>query len=317
MSKSFFGIFTRGLAMGAADVVPGVSGGTIAFITGIYEELVDSIGRIDIKALRLLFKEGIKSFFIYINGKFLISLLLGIGLSIVLLARFITYLLATFPIVVWAFFFGLILASAVFIGRDMNWKKSPELLAFAIGILIAYSISTMTPSGTEVSLVYVFVSGAIAICAMILPGISGSFILLLLGSYSTVFGAIGHFTEDVASNAPIIAAFGIGAIIGLLSFSKLLKYLFQNHRAYTIAVLTGFMLGSLAKVWPWKETLSTRINSKGEEVPLLQNNISPLRFQEITGGDSQIFLACISLIIGIAIVYFLARVDDKSKVARA
>jgi putative membrane protein len=153
-------------------------------------------------------------------------------------------------------------------------------------------------------------SGAIAICAMILPGISGSFILLLLGSYTTIFGAIGHFTDDIAGNSPIIAAFGIGAVIGLLSFSKLLKYLFQSHRAITIAILTGFMIGSLNKVWPWKEVISTRVNSKGEEVPLLQNNIAPGDFLELTGSDPQIALAIGMAVLGVLIVYLLSRVDS-------
>ena len=294
-----------------ADVVPGVSGGTIAFITGIYEELIESIGKFDGKAVKMLFKEGPMALFRHVNGSFLLALGLGIATSIVGLARLITHLLDTYPVQLWSFFFGLILASAVYIGTHVKWSGVREYIALILGVIVAYFISVATPSGGDVGLIYVFFSASIAICAMILPGISGSFILLLLGSYATVFGAIGHFTDDPATHAPVIAAFGAGAVIGLLSFAKLLNYLFSNYRPITMAVLTGFMLGSLAKVWPWKETITTRINSKGKEVPLLQDNISPLNYAEINGATPDILIPVLLALLGIVVVYLLSRVDSK------
>jgi putative membrane protein len=306
-------LFLKGLAMGMADVVPGVSGGTIAFITGIYEELIASIGKIDAKALRVLTKQGPMAFFQHINGPFLLALGLGIAISIVSLSRLITYLLDTYPVQVWSFFFGLILASAVYIGSKVKWSHFKEYLALIIGAIVAYLISIASPSGGEVGLVYVFFSASIAICAMILPGISGSFILLLLGSYATVFGAIGHFADEPTVYAPVIATFLAGALIGLLSFAKLLNYLFSNFKTLTIAVLTGFMLGSLAKVWPWKETLSTRLNSKGKEVPLDQANISPSEYAEISGVSVDLMIPILLALLGIVMVYLLSRVDSKKE----
>lgn len=315
MSKrNYPNIFFKGLAMGMADVVPGVSGGTIAFITGIYEELIESIGTFDGKALKILFKEGPMALFRHVNGPFLLTLGLGIVTSIVGLARLITYLLDTFPVQLWSFFFGLILASAIYIGAQIKWSGVKEYIMLILGAIIAYFISVATPSGGDVGLIYVFFSASIAICAMILPGISGSFILLLLGAYSTVFGAIGHFTDDPATHAPVIAAFGAGAVIGLLSFAKLLNYLFSNHRPITIAVLTGFMLGSLAKVWPWKETITTRVNSKGIEVPLLQDNITPWIYADINGIAPDILIPALLSILGIVVVYLLSRVDSKKNI---
>lgn len=297
--------------MGMADVVPGVSGGTIAFITGIYEELIGTISKIDQEALKVLFKEGIGAFMTHINARFLISLGLGIGLSIFSLARLITHSLKTYPVLVWSFFFGLILASAVYIGRQISWRSMPNVLVAALGTAIALWIGMSTPSGGDVGLPYVFLSGAIAICAMILPGISGSFILLLMGSYATIFGALGHLSEDFSTNIPIVAVFAIGALVGLLSFSKILKYLFAKQRELTLAVLTGFMLGSLWKVWPWKKTISTRINSKGEEVPLIQDNVSPEMYEKLVGDSHQLGFALILAALGVAIVFLLALIDSK------
>ncbi|NNC82567.1 MAG: DUF368 domain-containing protein [Flavobacteriales bacterium] len=302
-------VFFKGMAMGAADVIPGVSGGTIAFITGIYQELVDSIGRLDQESLKVLFKKGPLPFYRHINGPFLLSLGLGIILSIVALAKFISTLLAEQPVLVWSFFFGLIIASAVYIGKDIKWTRPAELITFIVGACIAYVITTLTPSGGEVGLLYVFMSGAIAISAMILPGISGSFILLLLGSYATVLGAIGDLFDDLVAHGKIIVVFAAGALIGLIGFSKILRYLFKSHYRITIAMLTGFMLGSLAKVWPWKETLSTRINSKGEEVPLLQDNIWPTTYAEIGIGEPLLLPAIGMFLLGLAIVYLLSRMD--------
>ena len=300
-----------------ADVIPGVSGGTIAFISGIYEELVDSIGRLDAKALKVLMKEGPVAFFKYINGAFLLTLVSGIAVSIITLANFITGLMITEPIKLWSFFFGLIVASAIYIGKDIKWGSAKNLLAFVIGTGIAYYISIASPTGGEVGLPYIFFSGALAICAMILPGISGSFILLLLGAYATVFGAIGSISSDLMGALPIILVFLLGAFFGLLSFAKLLKWLFAHYHELTLALLTGFMVGSLNKVWPWKEVLETRINSKGEEVPFLESNVSPSTFESIMGIPPEIGWACVMAIIGMAIVLILSRLSPKDSPSAA
>lgn len=304
--KRFALLFLKGLSMGMADVIPGVSGGTIAFITGIYEELVESIGKLDAKALRVLFSKGPIACFKHINGAFLLSVASGIAVSIIGLARFITGLMENEPIKLWSFFFGLIIASAVFIGKDIKWSVPKNLIALVIGAVAAYFISIASPTTGEVGLVYVFFSGAIAICAMILPGISGSFILLLLGSYATIFGAIGGLSDAPVENLPVIMVFLVGAFIGLLSFAKLLKWLFAHYRNLTMALLTGFMIGSLSKVWPWKEVLSYRINSKGESVPFLESNISPGNYELLIGQSPELFWAIGLALVGMGIVWALS-----------
>jgi len=316
MAKSRYPvIFFKGMAMGMADVIPGVSGGTIAFISGIYEELVDSIGKLDMKALNVLRKKGIAAAFNYINGTFLVSLVAGIALSILGLAKFITHLMVDEPIKLWSFFFGLIVASALFIGKDLKWNSLKNLIGLAVGTAIAYYISVASPAGGEVGYFYIFFSGALAICAMILPGISGSFILLLLGSYATIFGAIGGLSTDPLASAPIILVFLLGAFSGLLSFAKVLKWLFAHYRELTMAILTGFMVGSLNKVWPWKEVLETRINSKGEEVPFLETNISPRAYEALNGLPAELEWACIMALVGIAIVLVLSYLSPKEEMA--
>ena len=201
---------------------------------------------------------------------------------------------------------GLIIASAVFIGKDIKWSVPKNLIALVIGAVAAYFISIASPTTEEVGLVYVFFSGAIAICAMILPGISGSFILLLLGSYATIFGAIGGLSDAPVENLPVIMVFLVGAFIGLLSFAKLLKWLFAHYRNLTMALLTGFMIGSLSKVWPWKEVLSYRINSKGESVPFLESNISPGNYELLIGQSPELFWAIGLALVGMGIVWALS-----------
>lgn len=279
-------IFLKGMAMGAADVVPGVSGGTIAFISGIYEELITSINRINYRALSLLKKQGFISFWNYINGKFLISLLLGIGTSIFTLARFIKWILEHHPVQIWSFFFGLVLASIFYLFKDLKkWNLSVFLL-FLLGAALAYLITVLPPASHEIRLGFLFLCGALAICAMILPGISGAFILLLLGAYQTLLSAVSSFQIG------IIAVFALGAISGLLSFSRLLKWLFTHFKNATLATLTGFVAGSLFKIWPWKQAISFYTNANGELKPLVEKNIFPYisNTYEIAGAFS---LMCI------------------------
>jgi putative membrane protein len=299
--KDYILLTAKGLAMGAADVVPGVSGGTIAFITGIYEELLETINSVNFTALKKLKSEGLKGFWKHINGNFLVALFLGIGISIVSLAKLITYLLEHHAVLLWAFFFGLILSSIYLVGKKIAKWDVTKIIGLVVGSGIAFYITLLPPMENPNALWYVFVSGAIAICAMILPGISGSFILLLLGSYEMVLGAI----KDVKIS--IIVVFAAGCLTGLLSFSKLLNWMFKKHHDLTIAVLTGFLIGSLNKIWPWKTTISTRINSHGEIVPFIQENIMPNHFD----GNPHILLAIGMAIFGLALIIVLEKAASK------
>ncbi len=243
----------KGACMGAADVIPGVSGGTIAFIMGIYDEFVGSLASINAEAVKLLFSGRFKEFWKHINGSFLLSLFVGIGFSIVALAGLMQYLLANQPIQTWAFFFGLIIASSLFIVRGIKGWAVREVLFLIFGVILGVVICTLTPTQTPDALWFIFLSGAIAICAMILPGISGSFILLILGKYQFIMGAISDLVSgvDIVRNLIIIGIFGIGAIFGILAFSKFLHWLLARWQKETMIVLAGFIIGSLVKVWPW------------------------------------------------------------------
>ncbi len=243
----------KGACMGAADVIPGVSGGTIAFIMGIYDEFVGSLASINMEAVRLLFSGKFKEFWKHINGAFLLSLFIGIGCSVVLLAGAMQYLLEHHPIQTWAFFFGLIVASSLFIIRGIKGWGVREVLFIIFGIVLGVVICTLTPTQTPDALWFIFLSGALAICAMVLPGISGSFILLILGKYEFIMGAISDLVSGVnfGQNLLILSVFGIGVVIGILAFSKFLHWLLARWQKETMIVLAGFIIGSLVKVWPW------------------------------------------------------------------
>jgi putative membrane protein len=297
-----YGLLTlKGIAMGAADVVPGVSGGTIAFISGIYEELIDSINNINLGALKVWKNEGFKSFWNHINGTFFVFLFAGIAISIVSLAKIVSHLLEVHPVLIWSFFFGLIIASVWLIAKSIEKWSPTSIGMMVLGALVAYYITTINSVASVDASWYVLLSGAIAICAMILPGVSGAFILLLLGSYDKVLGAITD------KNLVIIGLFGAGCVIGLLSFARILKYLFSKFKNLTIAVLAGFMVGSLNKVWPWKETVSTRVNSHGEIVPFIQDNVLPGDFS----GDAQLMYAILLAGIGFLLIFILERFSPK------
>jgi putative membrane protein len=309
-------LFLKGLAMGAADVIPGVSGGTIAFLTGIYDTLLDSIQKVRISSFKIWQKEGFPSFWKHINGSFLLVLVAGIGTSIFSLAKVFTYLLQTFPVPVWSFFFGLIIAGIVVMFKGIENKNLRVYVSFILGTALSFYVTIATPAQGPDALWYIFLCGAIAICAMILPGISGSFILLLLGAYHTVLEAVSSFKIS------ILLVFMTGAITGLLSFSGLIKYLLDKFRGIAIAILTGFMAGSLNKVWPWKQVVLTRKNSKGIDVAYLDQNVWPTQYQEVSEGDALIgmtnkdpmlFAGILLFIIGIVIVAWMSKVDQKNK----
>lgn len=291
----------KGMAMGAADVVPGVSGGTIAFISGIYEELIESINKINIGALRIWKKDGFKSFWEYINGTFFVFLFGGIGISIVSLAKVVTNLLESHPVLIWSFFFGLIIASVWLIGKSLTKWSIGTITALIIGGALAFYITTIQSVANIDADWFILLSGALAICAMILPGISGAFILLLLGSYDFVLQAIT--TRDFL----VIGLFALGCLIGLLTFARVLKFLFSKFKNITIAILTGFMIGSLNKVWPWKDTVSFRTDHHGDSVPFIQENVFPANFD----GDAQLWFAIGCAVFGFLVIFILERFAPK------
>lgn len=296
--------FLKGMAMGAADVVPGVSGGTIAFITGIYDTLLESIRRVNPSLLGILKNDGVKAAFQHINGFFLISLFSGIIFSILTLAKLISWLLATHPIPIWSFFFGLILVSVYHIVSQVKQRDIIRAAFVLLGIGFAYFITVLKPLEMDPTNTNVLLAGSIAICAMILPGISGSFILLLIGMYAPILGAAKSMQVD------ILMLFAGGCVIGLLCFSHLLSWLLKHHRDSTLMFLTGLMAGTLPKIWPWKETLSWRTNSHGEQVPLLQHNLSPFEFEAITSQPHQLAMAICMMLVGIGLVLALERFAD-------
>lgn len=311
-------VILKGMAMGAADVVPGVSGGTIAFISGIYQELIETIDRLNFGVFKTWKAQGFSVTVATYNLKFLASLFLGIVISILSLARIISYLLESYPIMVWSFFFGLVLASILYIGKQVTGWSIPVVVALIIGALIAYFITIVGPTEAPQTWWFFFLSGCIAIIAMILPGVSGSFILVLLGSYGMVLGIITDLQDGLLSKnwallrlaIGRILLFGIGCIVGLKLFSKVLKWMFTHKKQLTLAVLTGFMVGSLNKIWPWKEVLTTRIDRHGEEVPLEALSVLPFSFD----GDPKVMYATLFMILGFCLILLLEKAAGKKKV---
>jgi len=298
-------LLLKGMAMGAADVVPGVSGGTIAFISGIYEELLETINSVNLGALKTLKKEGVKAAWKSINGNFIVTLFLGIGISIASLAKLISYLLEAHPILIWSFFFGLVLASIVYVGKQVKSWNVGTMVSLIIGTGVAFWITILPPLSSSNELWFIFVSGMIAICAMILPGISGAFILLIMGSFPAILKAI------VDKNLLTIGVFMAGAVIGLLSFSRVLKWMFTKYHDVTIAILTGFLIGSLNKLWPWKinkELLYTHSDGKKD---FLQENVFPTDIV----GEPQVVYAVAFCILGAGLILGMEMVSKKMKKA--
>ncbi len=284
--------------MGAADVVPGVSGGTIAFISGIYEELLTSISSFNLGLIGVLRKEGIKAVWNKVNGNFLLALFIGIAISIVSLAKAIKWLLENEPVLLWSFFFGLVLASIIYIAKQITSWNGVTILYSILGIAFGYAITVIpSVSSQEANLLFLFFAGAIASCAMILPGISGSYILLLMGAYATVMTAVTD--RDLV----VIAVVAVGVIVGLLSFSRVLKWLFSKYKNIMLAALMGIMIGSINKIWPWKETVTTYTDRHGEVKPLLEKSILPGSYE----GDPQIMMAVVLAVAGFALIFLLER----------
>lgn len=286
--------------MGAADVVPGVSGGTIAFISGIYEELITSLNNFNLATFKTWKDKGLKAAWRRLNGNFLLALFIGIAISVVSLARLISWLLENQPIMVWSFFFGLVLASVIIVARDIKRWNAALILVFILGALAAYFITSLPPADNSESLPFFFLSGALAVCAMILPGISGAFILVLLGSYKTALDAVHE------RNFLILGVMALGAVFGLLSFARLLKWMFHHYKNITLALLTGFILGSLNKIWPWKEVLDSRVYGD-KSVVIKEINILPWNYL----GDHQLEYAIPLAILGFSLIFILEKIASK------
>lgn len=297
--KDYFFITLKGIAMGAADVVPGVSGGTIAFISGIYEELITSINNINLGLLKSFKTSGFKGLWAAANGNFLLALFIGIFISLFSLATLVSWLLENEPVLLWSFFFGLVTASVFFVGKEITRWNLSAIIAVVLGAFIAFYITTLPPNENIDSLPFMFLSGAVAVCAMILPGISGAFILVLLGSYKTILDAVHE------KDFKVVLTVAVGAIFGLLSFARLLKWMFNNYKNLTLALLTGFIVGSLNKIWPWKRVLETKVF--GEKIIIIDTNTSPFNYE----GDSQILYAIIAALVGFSLIFILEKTASK------
>lgn len=315
--SDYFVIALKGIAMGAADVIPGVSGGTIAFISGIYEELIQSIDNLNIGVFKTWKESGFKAAWLSINGNFLLAVFGGIFFSILSLAKLIKWMLLNEPILLWSFFFGLVLSSIIFIAKQINHWNTPIIFAIIATSVLSYFITLAEPFASPDSGIYLMFCGFIAIIAMILPGISGAFILLILGVYKVAIDTINNVVEGLINrdfelfkeafiNFMLI---GIGAIIGLKVFSKILNWMFQHKKNITLGILTGFMIGSLNKIWPWKETLTWRIDSHNERMPFLEKSISPFSFD----GDNQILYATLLMALGFLTIFMLEKFGSKKQ----
>lgn len=294
--KEYVKLALKGVAMGAADVVPGVSGGTIAFITGIYDELLHSLSRLTPAALLTLKRDGFVAAWRSVNGGFLLAVFGGILVSIKTFAHFITIALERYPILIWSFFSGLIAASIVYFGWKQKGWKVLEWFACLAGAALVYGVSVATPAQLPGDWWMLFIGGFIAICAMILPGISGSFLLLLMGLYPVFLRAINEL--DLIA----LTSFGLGCVSGLLCFSRVLAWLMDHYHRLTLAVLIGFLVGSLNVTWPWKEVVATTVDRHGEVIPLVQHNILPSQFTAVTGAEPMVFEAVFAFSVGAILV---------------
>ncbi len=318
--KDTISTMIKGMAMGTAEVIPGVSGGTIAFITGIYEKLLNTIKAFGPGLIPIFKESGFKGVWTAINGAFLIRLLGGMAFGVVFGVFAISYLLENYPPAVWAFFFGLIIASAIYIGRQITKWGPGEIALMILGAIVAYGITTIAPAEGSESLVFIFFSGAIAISALILPGISGSFILLIMGMYSfiitdTLKPALRTLAPDKLG---IMVVFALGCLTGLMTVSRLLSWTFKHYRNLTLATLTGFMLGSLNKIWPWRNATDW-LRDKTGAIILKDDGITPKKILveenvwpgNYNGDDALVVAVVVLMIVGFLSVFLLERLGSK------
>jgi len=296
----------KGAAMGIAEVIPGVSGGTIAFITGIYEKILNTINAFGPGLFSTYKKEGIQGVWNEINGTFIVTLLIGMVCGVLVGIFGITYLLDNYPVLVWAFFFGLIIASAIYIGKQLTKWTAVEIGLLFLGTVLAYGITVIAPVEGSTSLPIVFISGAIAISAFILPGVSGSFMLLLMGMYTIIIPTIKKVLTFDTSSLLLVVVFALGCLTGLFTFARVLSWTFKNYKNQTLAILTGFMIGSLNKIWPWRIPDKT-INSGDKIKVITENNVLPGDFP----GEPYVFGVIALMIIGFIFVFILERFGSK------
>jgi putative membrane protein len=293
MIKEYLGFVLKGMAMGIANVIPGVSGGTIALITGIFERLINAIKSFDLKAIKLLLAGKFKEFFDYTDLGFIIAVFAGVGLAIILIARLFEYLFAQYPVYIWSFFFGLILASVFFVGRTIERWRLSVVITFVLGTALALLFTFLTPAGENDSFWYLVICGVVAICSMILPGLSGSFVLILMGNYQLVaIDAINNMRFDV------LIPVAIGAAGGLVAFSHFLSWLFKKYKDQTIAALTGFILGSLGIIWPWKDEIIKKFGEKEKVIGYV------FHWPEI---NLEFFIALGIMIIGVVSIWLMEK----------
>ncbi len=305
--KFEFWVFIKGVLMGAADIVPGVSGGTVAFITGIYERLLNALKMVLPSFIEMLKTKKTKAFLENSDFVFLITLFSGILLSVVSLAKIISFLMVNYPIPLWSGFFGLILASVFVVAKDIKQWSVVLIGCVILGALVAWGITQLSPASIPKNAFTIFFSGMIAICAMVLPGISGSFILVILGSYAWVLEAIKLFEWST------LGLFVSGCLLGLLSIANILSWAFNKFKDITLALLIGFMLGAMVKVWPWREVLTFRENSAGLSIPLTDRPVLPTTFEFISGSESQLLLAVFCSVLAALLVYLLSHMAEKNK----
>ena len=306
--REYFLAFIKGIGMGAANVIPGVSGGTIAFITGIFERLVNALKSFNFTAIKLFFTGKFKEFAKHIDLYFLLSVFLGIGISIITFAKLLQYLFENYEVMVWAYFFGLILASVYYVGKTISKWTWSVITVFIIGFVIAFAFTMLTPAQETNTVPYNFFAGAIAACAMILPGLSGSFVLFLMGNYQLIMiDSVSNF--DFSVLIPVV----IGAVLGIIAFSYFLSWIFKKYKDQTISLMTGFILGSLAVIWPWKNVVSTYIDKYGATRPLKTINVMPETYGTYNNTDPHLWQAVLLMILGIITIVVIEYIAAKSK----
>jgi len=302
--KEYLSLFLKGIGIGAANVIPGVSGGTIALITGVFEKLIDSLKSFNIQALKFLISGKFKEFTTYVNLDFLVAVFAGVFVSILSFARILEFLFGNYPVYVWAYFFGLIIASVYFVGKTIEKISLPVVLSFIIGTAVALAISFLSPASRNEGTLYLFICGIVAVCSMILPGLSGSFVLILMGNYELVF--IEAVNE---MNLAVLLPVGAGAVFGLIAFSHVLSWIFKKYKESTLAVLTGFILGSLGMLWPWKNVIY-RTNSMGELVTKTDGSKIIEGYERFLPDalNLEVLLAVLFMIIGVFTIAFMERI---------
>ena len=305
--REYIAHFLKGFAMGVANVIPGVSGGTIALLTGIFERLINALKSFDVEAVRLLLKFKFKEFTQHVDFGFLVAVFLGVGVSIISVAKLLEFLFQSYPVYVWSFFFGLILVSVWFVGKSIGKIDVPAAISFVAGAVVAFGLSVMNPATENTAFWYLIICGAVAICSMILPGLSGSFVLILMGNYQLIMiYAVSHFDMG------IIIPVGIGVVVGLLAFSHFLSWLLSRYARQTMAVLTGFIFGSLGTIWPWKNPVY--LMQDGVEV--LKNDKPIIQSYQMYFPQEfsvEVVVAILLMIAGMAALWALERSSEKAK----